>query len=98
MLLFNRFDIDSNLITPYNSVDYLPKLEYYIIGCKNEFLNIPFIKNISEQIFCGRKYHEKINSEDSDNIKSYYIEFDKNHWNILNSTLLCNAIVNIIEK
>ena len=96
-LLFNKSDIDNNLITPYDSIDNLPKLEYYILGCKNEFLNIPFVRNISQQLFCGKKYHEMINSRESVK-KSYYIELDKNHWNILNSTVLCNTIVNIIEK
>tara|TARA_B100000902_G_scaffold400044_2_gene475109 strand:+ start:5003 stop:5980 length:978 start_codon:yes stop_codon:yes gene_type:complete len=97
ILLFSKFDIDNNLITPYNSIDNLPILEYYIFGCKHEFLNIPFVRDISEHVFCGKKYHEKFNSGENTK-KSYYIEFDKNHWNILNSTLLCNAIVNILEK
>ena len=60
-LLFSKSDIDDNLTTPYNTIDKLPILEYYILGCRNEFLNIPFVRNISEQLFCGKKYYEKIN-------------------------------------
>ena len=92
--LFSKFDIDNNLLVPYNTIDKLPKFEYYVLGCKNEFLNIPFIRNISKQIFCSKKFCSKLNN----NYKSKYIEFNKNHWNILNSSKLCNTIQDIIEK
>ena len=96
-LLFSKIDIDTNLTMPYNSINNLPNLEYYLFGCKNEFLNIPFVRNISQQIFCAKKYVQKFN-KNSDLKKCEYIEFDKNHWNILNSSILTNAIVDIIEK
>lgn len=94
-LLFSKNDID-NLTIPYNSINNLPNLECYLFGCKNEFLNIPFIRNVSNQVFCARKYVEKFNNCKCK--KCEYIEFDKNHWNILNSSLLTNAIVDVIEK
>lgn len=97
-LLFSKIDID-NLTIPYNSINNLPNLEYYLFGCKNEFLNIPFIRNVSKQVFCARKYVEKFNNNSNSKCKKCeYIEFDKNHWNILNSNVLTNAIVDVIEK
>ena len=93
-LIFSKNDVENNIIAPYNTYGMLPINDYYIIGCKNEFLNIPFVKNISSTIFCGKIFSQYLNK----NNKSTYIEFNKNHWNILNSTVLTNAIVDIIEK
>lgn len=94
-LLFSSHDIDNYLRSPILTTDKLPDKKFYIIGCKNEFLNIQFVKSISEFVFCSRKFSEKLNLTGDGN-RSKYIEFNKNHWNLLNYRGLTECINCII--
>lgn len=95
-LLFSSQDVDTYLRSPILTTDKLPDKKYYIIGCKNEFLNIPFVKSISEFVFCSTAFSKKLNLTGDGN-RSKYIEFNKNHWNLLNYHGLTESINCIIK-
>ena len=85
------FGENTKLLSCYDNIDFLPKKKYYIIGCKNEFLHIPLIKQFSELLISNKNFYERLKI----NFDAKYFELLNNHWNILLSKKLIDIIENI---
>jgi acetyl esterase/lipase len=74
----------ASLPSPLESTNH-PRLPHLLIGCKYEVFGL----SILDAFFASPQYNEQVQYQ---NIPSKYVEVDSNHWNILGSQELQEAL------
>lgn len=75
----------SSIPSPIHTYEKSPNIPHVFLGCYNEMFGL----NLLDTYFCSASFSELLNRA---GVKSRYIAVSSDHWNILNSTELSNAL------